>query len=83
MKRTIIAFSTLTLVLAGSLLQAAPRPNVIIIYTDDHGYADLGCQGIVKDIKTPHTDKLAREGVRFTAGYCSAPQCRPSRAGLL
>ena len=83
MNRTIIAFSTLTLVLAGSLLQAAPRPNVIIIYTDDHGYADLSCQGIVKDIKTPHTDKLAREGVRFTSGYCSAPQCRPSRAGLL
>ncbi len=59
------------------------RPNVIIIYTDDHGYADLSCQGILDDIKTPHTDKLAAEGVRFTSGYCSAPQCRPSRAGLL
>jgi arylsulfatase A-like enzyme len=64
--------------------RAAPkRPNVIIIYTDDHGYSDLSCQGIRDDTKTPHTDKLAAEGVRFTSGYCSAPQCRPSRAGLL
>ncbi len=62
---------------------ADDRPNVIIIYTDDHGYADLSCQGILKDIKTPHTDNLAADGVRCTAGYCSAPQCRPSRAGLL
>jgi arylsulfatase A-like enzyme len=61
----------------------AKRPNIIIIFTDDHGYADLSCQGVRNDIKTPNTDKLATEGVRFTAGYCSAPQCRPSRAGLL
>ncbi len=82
---------TLPLMVAASILlsycdeaRAAPkRPNVIIIYTDDHGYSDLSCQGIRDDVKTPHTDKLAAEGVRFTAGYCSAPQCRPSRAGLL
>lgn len=78
-----------TLVLAGLLVSfafvhaASDSPNVVIIYTDDHGYADLSCQGIRADIKTPHTDRLASEGVRFTAGYCSAPQCRPSRAGLL
>lgn len=59
------------------------RPNIIIVYTDDHGYADLGCQGVLDDIRTPHTDRLAREGVRLTSGYASAPQCRPSRAGLL
>jgi uncharacterized sulfatase len=62
---------------------AAQRPNIIFIYTDDHGYADLSCQGVLDDIRTPYTDRLAAEGVRFTAGYCSAPQCRPSRAGLL
>ncbi len=65
-------------------LQArSQKPNIIIIYTDDHGYADLSCQGVFDDVKTPHTDRLAADGVRFTAGYCSAPQCRPSRAGLL
>ena len=62
---------------------AAPKPNVIVILTDDQGYADLGAQGIVSDIRTPHLDRLAREGVRCTAGYITAPQCSPSRAGLI
>lgn len=59
------------------------KPNIIVIYADDLGYADLGVQGSVKDIKTPNIDLLANEGIRFTAGYVTAPQCSPSRAGLL
>jgi Sulfatase len=59
------------------------RPNILLIFTDDHGWADLGAQGVDKDIKTPNLDQLARDGVRFTRGYVSAPQCVPSRAGLL
>ena len=59
------------------------KPNLIIILTDDHGYADLSCQGQESDVKTPNLDRLAAEGVRFTDGYVSAPQCCPSRAGLL
>jgi arylsulfatase A-like enzyme len=59
------------------------RPNLIVVLTDDHGYADLGIQDVVKDVKTPNLDALARDGVRFTRGYVSAPQCVPSRAGLL
>jgi hypothetical protein len=59
------------------------RPNMIVIYTDDHGYADLSCMGHEKDVKTPHIDALAAQGVRFTSGYVTAPQCCPSRAGLL
>jgi len=59
------------------------KPNIIVIYTDDWGYADLSCQGSVKDVKTPNIDMLAKDGVRFTAGYVTAPQCSPSRAGLL
>ena len=70
-------------VLAGCALAAADKPNVIIIFTDDHGYADLSCVGTEKDVKTPHLDRLAAEGVRFTDGYVTAPQCSPSRAGLL
>jgi arylsulfatase A-like enzyme len=58
------------------------RPNVILIISDDLGYADLGCQGS-KDVKTPHIDSLARNGTRFTHGYVTSPQCGPSRAGLL
>jgi arylsulfatase A-like enzyme len=59
------------------------KPNVIVIFTDDHGYADLGCQKSLADIKTPHIDKLAADGVRCTNGYITAPQCIPSRAGIL
>jgi arylsulfatase A-like enzyme len=59
-----------------------PRPNVVVILADDLGYADLGCQGS-PEVKSPHIDSIAANGVRFTAGYVSAPQCCPSRAGLV
>jgi arylsulfatase A-like enzyme len=59
------------------------KPNVILIFTDDQGFADLSCQGQLPDIRTPNIDRLATEGVRFTDGYITAPQCSPSRAGLL
>ncbi len=62
---------------------ADSRPNIIMVYTDDHGYADLGANGVADDIRTPNMDSLARDGVRMTAGYVSAPQCGPSRAGLM
>ena len=61
----------------------AKRPNVILIYTDDHGYTDLGLFGIDKHVDTPVMDKLAGGGALMTAGYSSAPQCVPSRAGLM
>ena len=73
----------LTLFLAGSCLAAKTRPNIIIVYTDDHGYADIGVNGMVDDIRTPNIDYLATHGVRMTEGYVTAPQCAPSRAGLL
>lgn len=61
----------------------ATKPNVILIYSDDHGYADLAAQKADADIRTPHLDALARDGVRFVRGYVSAPQCVPSRAGVI
>ena len=61
----------------------ATQPNVVVILTDDQGWADLGCQGAVDDVKTPHIDALAKRGVRCTAGYVTSPQCSPSRAGLM
>jgi len=62
---------------------SATRPNILLIYTDDHGWADMSLQGVDKDIRTPHLDQLAQDGVRFTRGYVTAPQCVPSRAGVI
>ena len=62
---------------------AAEKPNVIVFFTDDHGYADIGIQGMVDDVRTPHIDRLAEEGVRFTSGYVTCPISGPSRAGLM
>jgi len=66
----------------GGLEDNPGKPNIIILFADDLGYADLGCQGS-QDIRTPNIDKMASEGVRFTSGYVTAPQCGPSRAGLV
>jgi arylsulfatase A-like enzyme len=75
--------SILLLLLATQLAQAqAQRPNIVIIIADDVGYADFGFQGST-DISTPHIDRLARSGVRFTNAYVSGPYCSPTRAGLL
>lgn len=59
------------------------RPNILLIYTDDQGWADLGAQGVDNDIRTPNLDQLARDGVLFKRGYVTAPQCTPSRAGVI
>ena len=70
--------------LAGRLhaAEARPRkPNVVVIISDDQGYADVGVHGC-KDIPTPHLDSIASNGVRFTNGYVSCPVCSPTRAGL-
>jgi arylsulfatase A-like enzyme len=61
---------------------ATPRPNIVLILADDMGYADVSCYG-VEDVPTPHIDRLAREGVRFTDGYVTSPACAPSRLGLM
>src|SRR5205085_6707364 len=60
----------------------AGKPNVLIVLCDDLGYGDLGCYGHPM-IRTPHLDKLAGQGVRFTECYAAAPVCSPSPAGLL
>jgi len=65
------------------LLGVEQRPNVVVVFTDDHGYADLSCQDVLPDVRTPHIDALAADGVRMTNGYVTAPQCVPSRGGLM
>ena len=84
MKRRLF-IATLTCFTAVSVLplQAAePRPNIILILADDLGYEDLGFQRS-KRIKTPHLDRLAAMGTRFSDGHVSASVCSPSRAGLM
>jgi arylsulfatase A-like enzyme len=62
---------------------AQPRsPNIVLIVSDDMGYADIGVHGS-RDILTPNIDALARDGIRFTDAYVTGPYCSPTRAGLL
>lgn len=57
-------------------------PNVVIIFTDDQGYEDVGCFGS-PDIKTPHLDQMAKEGIKLTHFYAAQAVCSASRAALL
>ena len=61
---------------------SAAKPNVLVILSDDQGYADTGFNGC-RDIPTPHLDQLARSGLRCTSGYVTHPYCSPTRAGLM
>ncbi len=70
----------LTMLLTGPVV-AADKPNVIVIFTDDQGYGDLGCYGS-PNISTPNIDRMALEGIRMTSFY-AAPFCGPSRAQLM
>ncbi|MCZ2073395.1 MAG: sulfatase-like hydrolase/transferase [Bryobacterales bacterium] len=69
---------------SAAALTAARRraPNVIFILMDDLGWADVGCNGSTF-YETPHIDRLAREGVRFTNAYAAAPVCSPTRASIM
>jgi arylsulfatase len=74
---------SLTLAFVSGVLSAAePPPNVVVIFIDDQGYADLGCFG-AKGYQTPNLDKLASEGRRFTNFHVAQPVCSASRAALL
>jgi len=71
--------SLLCLTLSATL-PAAPRPNIVLIMSDDMGYSDIGCYG--SEIDTPHLDGLAAGGLRFTQFY-NTGRCCPTRASLL
>ncbi len=58
------------------------RPNIVFIFADDLGYGDLSCYG-AEDIKTPHIDQIAENGIKFTEFYSVSPVCSPSRYGLM
>jgi len=72
----------LMLVCSPCMACAADQPNIIVLLADDLGYGELSCQGN-PEIPTPHIDSIAAHGVRMTQAYVTAPNCSPSRAGLL
>ena len=78
MIRIVISLLAAGMVSAG----AALNPNIVLIFVDDMGYGDAGCYGNTK-IKTPHIDRLAAEGQRWTSFYSSGSTCVPSRTGLM
>lgn len=79
--RTIIVLSV-ALMSAISSLSQQQKPNVILILADDLGWADLRCYGSAF-YETPHLDKLAAQGARFTRAYATAPVCSPTRASIM
>ena len=79
-KTSLFGFAVIVLTVAS--VAAADRPNVVIIYGDDVGYADVGVYGS-KLIPTPNIDRLASESLMFTDGHCSAATCTPSRFSML
>lgn len=72
---------TFLLLFALGRLAAEPKPNVLLILSDDHSYPHVGCYGN-KDIMTPNLDRFAAEGMRFDRAYVTSPQCVPSRASI-
>jgi arylsulfatase A-like enzyme len=74
--------TSLFLVCGLALAADARKPNILFFYADDMGYHELGCYGN-KDFRSPNIDSIAKNGIRFTQGYVSAPLCSPSRAGLM
>ncbi|ARV16597.1 sulfatase family protein [Polaribacter sp. SA4-12] len=89
-KQTILLFAILlTLLSCGNEKninkvdnETSKKPNIIILYVDDLGYADVGCYGAV-GVKTPNIDKMAKNGLLFTDAHSSAATCTPSRYSLL
>ncbi len=76
-----LAFARLATQESARAGEAAP-PNVVLIFCDDLGYADVGCFG-ARGYQTPHLDAMAREGIRFTDFYVASPVCSASRAALM
>ncbi len=61
---------------------AQKRPNIVIFISDDQSQMDVGCYGN-SQVKTPHMDQLAKEGMKFNAAFAASPMCVPSRSTML
>ena len=80
---SVVAAAVIAAAMPGQDVSGADtKPNVVLIVIDDLGWADLGCYGS-KFHKTPHLDRLASEGMRFTQAYAACPVCSPTRAAIM
>ena len=80
----ILKFLSLIYVYTACSCYADTPPNIVVILTDDQGYADISFNpNHPKEVSTPHMDKLAKEGVFFSQAYTSGHVCSPTRAGLM
>ena len=73
---------TPALLMSAALAVAADKPNLLVIMADDLGYGDVSAYGATA-LHTPHIDRLAADGLRFTSGYCTASTCTPTRYSFL
>ena len=73
----------LALLLLPAAVLSAAGANIVLIVSDDQGYADISCYPHPDEVSTPNLDRLATGGARLTSGYASCPVCAPTRAGLL
>ena len=79
----IVAFGVCSVIAAATVhAKQPPRPNIVIILVDDLGYGDVGCYGSTVN-QTPHIDRLAKEGLRWTDFHSNGPMCTATRAALL
>ena len=82
MNRIATSLVALTLFVTLSISAADRSPNIVIVFTDDQGYGDVGCFG-AKGYQTPHLDRMAKEGVKFTNFHVASAVCSASRIALL
>ena len=81
--RTLVSALLLAAALCASLVSAAETPNIVFILADDLGYGDPGCYNDQSKIPTPHIDRLATQGLRFTDAHTPSSVCRDARAPFL
>lgn len=84
MRNILFVFSLAVAFPVGTSLATAARPNIVIVLTDDQGYADISLNPLHREeVSTPNMDALARDGVVFSQGYTSGHVCSPTRAGIM
>src|ERR1044071_8190719 len=83
MKRLVSLLVAVSFAVAAFAADASPKPNIVVILSDDYGWGSVGCYGAAEGVKTPNLDRLAREGRKFTHAYAPGSVCSPTRYGLL
>lgn len=83
MKRLVFLLIAVSFAVDAFAAEASPKPNIVVILSDDYGWGSLGCYDAPAELKTPNLDRLAREGRRFTNAYAPGSVCSPTRYGLM